>query len=130
MKKLLVILTIVFSFALVVPCMPALAVVCPAGTANAGETKKNLAECDLTAVEDPAKKVTERIEKGINLGLSFVGVIAVVVIIIGGIGYITSQGDTGKSVKARTTILYGIVGLVICLLAYAIVNLVLSGVFS
>ena len=62
--------------------------------------------------------------------LGFVGLAAVIVIIIGGIGFVTSQGDAGKAVKARTTIIYGVVGLVICLLAYAIVNLVLVGVFA
>ncbi len=130
MKKFLAVLIAVFSLTLTAICAPAFAVTCPAGTANAGGTKNNLAECDLVTVDDPASKVTSKIESAINLGLTFVGIAAVIVIIIGGIGYITSQGDTGKSVKARTTILYGIIGLAICLLAYAIVNLVLSGVFG
>ena len=66
----------------------------------------------------------------INVILSVVGVIAVFMIILGGINFITSQGDTAKVTKARNTILYGAVGLVIALLAYAIVNFVLTNVFS
>ena len=55
-----------------------------------------------------------------------VGMIAVVMIILGGISYATSQGDPSKVKKAKDTILYGIIGLVVALLAYAIVNFVLS----
>ena len=47
-------------------------------------------------------------------------------IIIGGIHYATSQGDAAKVKKGKDTILYGIIGLVIAILAYAIVNFVLE----
>lgn len=60
--------------------------------------------------------------------LSFVGLAAVVMIIIGGIFYIKSMGDPGKAKKARDTIIYGVVGLVVTLLAFAIVALVTEGV--
>lgn len=66
----------------------------------------------------------------INWVLAIVGVIATFMIIIGGIQYSTSAGDSGKVKKAKDTILYGIIGLVISLLAAAIVNFVLSGIFS
>lgn len=66
----------------------------------------------------------------INVVLGVVGFIAVVMIIIGGISFITSQGDSSKVTKARNTILYGVVGLVVALLAFAIVNFVLSSVFG
>jgi len=66
----------------------------------------------------------------INVILAVVGVIAVIMIIIGGIQYTTSAGDPGKVKKAKDTILYGIVGLVIALAAFAIVNFVLDNVFS
>lgn len=66
----------------------------------------------------------------INVIIGLVGFVAVVVLIIGGINFITSQGDTSKVTKARNTILYGVVGLVVALLAYAIVNFVLGSVFA
>ncbi len=62
----------------------------------------------------------------INVVIGLVGVIAVVVMIIGGINFITSQGDTNKVTKARNTILYGVVGLIVALLAFAIVNFVMD----
>ena len=51
-------------------------------------------------------------------------------IIIGGLYYVTSQGDPGKVKRGKDTILYGIVGLVIAFLAIAIVNFVLVDVFG
>lgn len=66
----------------------------------------------------------------INVILGIVGLIAVVMIIVGGIQYTTSQGDAQKVKKAKDTILYGVVGLVVALLAFAIVNFVLTNVFN
>ena len=66
----------------------------------------------------------------INVILGVVGLIAVVMIIIGGINFTTSQVDPAKTKKARDTVLYGIVGLVVALLAFAIVNFVLTNVFG
>ena len=57
---------------------------------------------------------------------SIIGVVSVVMIILGGISYATSQGDPGKVKKGKDTILYGIIGLIVALLAYAIVNFVLD----
>ena len=64
----------------------------------------------------------------INTVIFAVGMVAVVMIILGGVNYATSQGDSTKVKKAKDTILYGIIGLVISLLAYAIVTFVLSSI--
>lgn len=66
----------------------------------------------------------------INVALGIIGFVAVVMIIFGGIQYTTSAGDATKVTKAKNTILYGIVGLVIALLAFAIVNFVLVNIFK
>jgi len=66
----------------------------------------------------------------INVIIWAVGLIAVFMIIFGGIQYSTSAGDSGKVKKAKDTIMYGIIGLVVSLLAYAIVNFVLSSLFT
>lgn len=66
----------------------------------------------------------------INVALGIIGFVAVVMIILGGVQYTTSAGDAAKVTKAKNTILYGIVGLVIALLAFAIVNFILSNVFN
>ena len=54
------------------------------------------------------------------------GVLAVIFIIIGGINYTVSQGDPSKVKKAKNTILYAIVGLIIALMAFAITNFAMN----
>lgn len=66
----------------------------------------------------------------INVVIGIIGFVAVVMIIMGGISFATSQGDSSKVAKARNTILYGVVGLIVALLAYAIVNFVLTNIFK
>ena len=64
----------------------------------------------------------------INILLWAIGIIAVVMIIIGGIRYATSNGDSNSVSAAKNTILYSVVGLVIAIFAYAIVNFVVDQV--
>lgn len=62
----------------------------------------------------------------INVFSIVVGVIAVIMIIVGGLRYITSGGDSGKVGAAKTTIIYALIGLVIVALAQIIVRFVLG----
>ena len=62
----------------------------------------------------------------LNIVYSIIGIVAVVMVVIGGVSYATSQGDPGRLKKAKDTILYGIIGLVIVLMAFAITNFVLT----
>ncbi|MBR2726087.1 hypothetical protein IKE87_02365 [Candidatus Saccharibacteria bacterium] len=61
-----------------------------------------------------------------NVILYIVGIIAVIMLIIGGIKYVISGGDAKKVTDAKNTVLYAIIGLVIAFLAFAIVNFVIS----
>ena len=61
-----------------------------------------------------------------NIVLYIVGVIAVIMLIIGGIKYVVSGGDAKKVTDAKNTVLYAIIGLVIAFLAFAIVNFVIT----
>lgn len=70
--------------------------------------------------------VNKAVTLGLNLFSAIVGIIAVVMIIVAGIQYITSSGDSGKATNARNTILYAVVGLVIVALAQIIVKFVLE----
>ena len=55
-----------------------------------------------------------------------VGIAAVIVIIIGGLQYVLSSGDSTRVSSAKNTILYAVIGLVIALLAQGIVIFVLN----
>lgn len=59
---------------------------------------------------------------------SIAGALAVVFVIIGGVRYTLSGGDSSKIAQAKNTILYAIVGLVIVLLAFTITNFILGSV--
>ena len=82
------------------------------------------------------KKVTgsdatlmQQLQLILNVALGVIGFVAVVMIVVGGLQYTTSSGDTGKVTKAKNTIMYGVIGLVVALLAFAIVNFVLTNIF-
>ena len=65
-----------------------------------------------------------------NTILYIVGIVAVVMLIVGGIKYLLSGGDSKKVTDAKNTVLYAIIGLVICFLSFAIVNFVISSLPS
>ena len=65
-----------------------------------------------------------------NVILYIVGILAVIMLIIGGIRYVVSGGDAKKVTDAKNTILYAIIGLVICFFAFAIVNFVIASLPS
>ena len=65
-----------------------------------------------------------------NTILYIVGIVAVIMLIIGGIRYVVSGGDAKKVTDAKNTILYAIIGLIICFLAFAIVNFVIAALPS
>lgn len=58
--------------------------------------------------------------------LFFVGVLAVIMIIFSGIRYITAHGDQAQVKAATNTLIYSVVGLVVAILAYAIVSFVVG----
>ena len=95
------------------------------GKSQAACTRANANASSGTCESDDLNDVIKNI---VNAIIFAIGIIAVVMIIIGGINYATSQGDPAKVKKGKDTILYGIIGLVVALLAYAIVNFVLGAI--
>jgi len=76
---------------------------------------------DLTGTDGIFKTI-------VNILLFIIGAIAVIMLIIGGIRYTISGGDSSAVTGAKNTILYAIIGIVVALLAYAIVNFVVDGI--
>ena len=64
-----------------------------------------------------------------NVMLFIVGAISVIMIIIGGLRYVLSGGDSANVSAAKNTILYAIVGIIVSLLAFAAVSFI-TGTFS
>lgn len=62
----------------------------------------------------------------LDLVYFFFGVAAVISIIISGILYVVSNGDSSKVTQAKNGVLYGVVGLVISLMAFVITGFVIG----
>ncbi len=97
------------------------------------------ADADTTAVCDgvaqtggtcngDANQFNKVIKLVINILSVIAGIAAVIMIVVGGLRYITSGGDSSKVASAKTSIIYSIVGLVIVALAQVIVRYVLGNV--
>lgn len=76
--------------------------------------------------DDATQKINDLIRSVINLLSAIVGVIAVIMIIVGGLRYITSGGNDTSVTSAKNTILYAIIGLIIVALAQILVRFTLS----
>ncbi len=85
---------------------------------------------EITPVGDGNSDLMSSITGILNGIIAALGIVAVIVIIIGGIGYMTSAGDSGKVKKAKDTILYGLIGLIVVALAFAIVNFVIVNIIK
>ncbi len=70
----------------------------------------------------------KQLSNAYNGALAIAGALAVVFVIIGGIKYATSSGDPQAATKARNTILYALIGLVVVMSAFVIVRLVTGSV--
>lgn len=68
----------------------------------------------------------EQIRVVVNILLFLLGAIAVVMIVIGGIRFATANGDQSAVTSAKNTILYAVVGVIVAIMAYAIVNFILD----
>lgn len=75
--------------------------------------------------EDP-KSLDVTVTRLLNVLSTVVGVVAVVMIIVSGLRYITSGGDAEKVKTAKKALLYAIIGLAIVALTQTIVHLVLT----
>lgn len=61
-----------------------------------------------------------------NVLLFIIGAVSVIMLILGGIRYTVSQGDSSAITSAKNTILYAIIGIIVAILAFAAVNFVIG----
>lgn len=114
---------------LVVPVI-AICGMAPATSAAAATTYSSISEsADAVKADDQADSLFG--DGGIfikitNTALFLVGAISVVMLIYGGIRYTVSGGESGAVTNAKNTILYAIVGIVISIVAYAVVQFVVN----
>ncbi|MEK9132588.1 MAG: PKD domain-containing protein, partial [Patescibacteria group bacterium] len=73
-----------------------------------------------------AKSAREFIVNTVNFALSFLGLIAVVIVIYGGFLYVTAAGDETQSGKGKKAITYAVIGILIIIASFALVNTLLT----
>lgn len=114
------------TFAVALPALPVYAGPFDASKQQAcrgANLSNNDTGCDGTTARQTLDK---RIGFIVNLLTVLVGIIAVIVIIVNGIRFITSNGDSNSISSAKHGIIYAIVGLIVVALAQVIVRFVLS----
>lgn len=72
------------------------------------------------------KDLVGNIIKIVTTLLTLAGIIAAIYLIIAGIRYITSTGDEEQATKARQSIIYTVIGIIVIILAVVITNFVSS----
>jgi hypothetical protein len=114
----------VFSFVILsVACASLIAFtpVVHAASVNVGLSDSNVSSLGLSNTS-PVTTATNLI----NLAMTFLGLIAVVIVLIGGFKWMTAGGNEEKTKGARDLIAAGIVGIVIILSAWGIATFVLQ----
>lgn len=99
----------------------------PAITMAQGLTANDLG---VNAIQDDIKlgsgDVRQTAARIINVALGFLGIIAVVIVLVGGFKYMVSGGNEEKTTEAKNLIVAGIIGLAIILSAWAITSFVIG----
>src|SRR2546421_3567137 len=80
------------------------------------------------ATDTGTQKVQDIVTLIVNIFSIIVGIVAVIMILVGGFKYITSGGDSGNITSAKKTIVFAVIGLVIVALAQFVVKFVLNKV--
>ena len=86
--------------------------------------------CDSSGSASAESAVQALVKNIINIFSWVAGVVSVIMVMLGGFWYITSNGDAAKATKGRTTITYALVGLVIVALSQVIVRFVIGSLFK
>lgn len=86
----------------------------------------------VTTTETAAGGLTMQqvINTVIGTMLFIVGLLAVIMLIYGGIRYVTSHGDKAQVTAAKETIMYAVVGLVVAIAAFAVIHWITNDVFN
>jgi len=66
----------------------------------------------------------------VRIVISFLGLIAAVIIIVGGFQWMTSGGNEDKIAKAKKLMINGVIGMVLVVLAYAIATFIMSQIVT
>ena len=104
---------------------PVSAFTCPEKTIRENEPVSALSECNVEKTEGE-KSLMSNVNMLINVFTSVMGFLAVAMIIYGGFMLLTAQGDPARIKRGKDVVLYSVIGLILVMLAYSIVNFVMN----
>jgi len=116
-KQLLIVLGLMVGALTLVSILPA----AHAGFISPGDAPGNVSEA--TGGEGSIRNLILRI---VNFFLGFLGILAVIMVIYGGVTYVTAAGSDEAIGNAKKIILYSIVGIIVILLSFALINTILG----
>lgn len=122
-----IIYSLLFTTCLVLASLvkPVSAFTCPDKTVREGESVSALSECNVEKT-DGDKSLMSNISMLINVFASVMGFLAVGMIVYGGFMLLTAQGDPAKIKRGKDVVTYSIIGVILVMLAYAIVNFIMN----
>lgn len=107
--------------------MPVSAVKCGAGSLREGDEVTNVADCNVMEA-DEKQDLPSLVETVTNVLVAVLGIVTVVIIIYGGTQLVLSQGDPSKVKNGKMAIMAGVIGLIIAIMAWAIVQVVVVSI--
>ena len=91
-------------------------------------TQIKITQDDLNLKDAPTQLQSSQIETALMTVYMVAGIVAVIIIVLGGIRYTSSNGDPGSVKAAKDTVMYAVVGLVVVIMAAALTDFVINNV--
>lgn len=126
LRKIRVILplaVLLFAFA-TQATIPAAAFAC--GSASGSSKQQVLNGVDQTGTDCSGTQVTSSLQAAVTILSIVIGAAAIIMILVSGFKFLTSNGDSGKVASARSTLVYALIGVAIAGLAQFLVHFVLA----
>ena len=107
---------------IIIESLRMVALTCSGSQISSGNVDNN---CYSTNLPNVAATSSE-LQTILQILFGIIGALAVLFIVIGGFSYVTSSGNPQAMQKARRTIMYSVIGLLVAVFAEAIVTFVLG----
>ncbi len=100
----------------------------PVAADTRGTVKEGVTGVGGGEAGNDGNQVKEVIKNVIGILSFLVGLVAVLMIVIAGFRFVTSNGDSNNVSSAKNTIIYAVIGIVVTVMAYAIVNFIIDNI--
>lgn len=124
MKQIVLAILTMLSLNIATPVLASVAYAdCPSSNSAKGQALQGIGE---TGSECKTGGVNNLLQTIVEILSIVVGVVAVIMIIVSGLKYMTSGGDAGKVSSAKNTLIYAMIGVAIAALAQFFVHFALA----